>query len=213
MLRVGIGSVVLGASLWAVGGASPTVAAQTATDRKLSCDAFTFLMDRDDFVARFGDAALRDDLINAGGRPIPGTMLFAGTPDHVDLFWNEGRGPRVVTSMTVRTPGTAWASKDGITIGTDLRTVEKINGGPFRLMGFGFDYQGTTMSWADGALAAQEQERCRLRLRLRPDDATADPDVLAQVSGTREYTSSHPAMQDLNPKVYEMWLEFGRFGG
>ena len=188
-------------------------AGQSRADRTLSCEAFTFLMDRDDFMARFGDEALEDDLLNAGGRMIPGTMLFGGTTDHLDLFWNEGRGPRVITSMIARAPESTWRSKDGIRIGSDLAAIEQINGRPFRLMGFGFDYLGTTMSWDGGVLAAQEQERCRLRLRLRPEADAADPDLLGQVSGIREYWSNHPAMRDLNPRVYEMWLEFGRFGG
>lgn len=213
-MRTLVAACGVAAGLACLSGSAPAAQVQQpGADRTLSCDVFTFLMDRDDFVERFGDASLKDDLINAGGRMIPGTMLFAGTSDHLDLFWNEGRGPRVITSMIARAPGSSWRSKDGIGIGSDLAAIEKINGKPFRLMGFGFDYQGTTMSWDGGTLAAQEQERCRLRLRLRPDADNADPEALAQVSGMREYWSHDPAMQDLNPTVYEMWLEFGRFGG
>ena len=186
----------------------------TSSDRVLSCEAFTFLMKREDLVARYGDAAVKDELLNIGeGRLAPGTTVFSGTRDHLDIFWNERGGPKVLTSVIVRSPETTWSSIDGITIGTDLKAIETINGGPFRLMGLAWDYQGTTMSWAAGKLAAREQERCRLRLRLRPDEAAQALDAYQQVQGTREFTSSHPAMQELNPRVYEMWLEFGRFGG
>lgn len=194
---------------WPVAAASQAVA-----DRTLSCEAFTFLMKREDLVTRYGDAAIKDELLNIGeGRMAPGTTVFSGNRDHLDIFWNERGGPKVLTSVIVRSPETTWSSADGITIGTDLKTIEEINGGPFRLMGLAWDYQGTTMSWADGKLAEREQDRCRLRLRLRPDAAGQQLDSYQQVQGSREFTSSHPAMQELNPKVYEMWLEFGRFGG
>jgi hypothetical protein len=35
-------------------------------------------------------------------------------------------------------------------------------------------------------------------------------DVIRQVVGQREYASGHPAMQKLNPTVYELLLQYAR---
>jgi hypothetical protein len=183
-----------------------------AANRQLGCGVFRPGMTRVDLVEMFGEPAISDGLIPVGeGVSQPGTTVFAGTPDHLEVFWNERGGRRTVTSVIVRVPASTWSSTAGIRIGVDLREIERLNGGPFRLMGLGWDYEGTTMSWSEGALAGGDTARCRLRLRLRPDRPDERPEFYQQVTGTREFGSDHPAMQELNPRVYEMWLEFGRF--
>ena len=50
-----------------------------------------------------------------------------------------------------------------------------------------------------------------VRARLRPDPGKDDAERtrwLKQVTGDREFPSTHAAMQALNPRVYEIWLEF-----
>jgi len=196
-------------------GASPAPAQtpQAPAARTLTCDDFDPRMTRADLATRFGDANLADGAIEVGeGMSEPGTIIFGGTRDRMHAFWSQRGGTQFLTSVTVRTEGTAWSTVDGITIGTDLKAIEALNGGPFRLMGFGWDYSGTTMSWSGGRLAQRDTGRCRVRLRLRPAPAADLQDALGQVTGLREFASRHPAMQALNPRVYEMWLELDRFG-
>jgi hypothetical protein len=171
-------------------------------------------MTRDDFVRRFGAAAVEDGLLPIGeGMSEPGSTVFTGTPDHLDVFWNARDAGRELRSIVVRGAGSAWKWTGGIGVGTDLRAIEAANGGPFRLMGFAWDYQGTTMSWSKGKLEGADTGRCRVRLRLKPAADTQSSSAYRQVTGAREYSSAHPAMQELNPRVYEMWLEVGRFEG
>lgn len=194
----------------ASGGSDPQAAPAAA--RRLTCAAFPPGTTHADFVRRFGAAAVADELLSIGeGRSEPGSTVFAGTPEHLDVFWNARDAGREVRSIVVRGAGSRWTWIDGITIGTELRAIEQANGGPFRLMGFAWDYQGTTMSWSKGKLEQADTGRCRVRLRLRPASDTQSSEPYGQVTGAREYSSAHLAMQELNPRVYEMWLEIGRF--
>jgi hypothetical protein len=45
-----------------------------------------------------------------------------------------------------------WRTTYGITQGTTLLELERINRKPFRLAGFDFDYSGTVLSWESGLL-------------------------------------------------------------
>jgi hypothetical protein len=59
-----------------------------------------------------------------------------------------------------------------------------------------------------------EQSRvdgCRLRVNLQPPyDGTIDMDLLRQVRSGREYSSGHPAMQQINPLVVTLSLQYLR---
>ena len=72
--------------------------ARQATEvRRLACDVFPAGMTRVDLARVFGEASLVDDLISvAEGLSQPGTTVFAGTPDHLDVFWNERGGARTL---------------------------------------------------------------------------------------------------------------------
>ena len=91
---------------------------------------------------------------------------------------------------------------------TSLKDLERRNGRPFKLMGFGWDYSGTVSSWDGGNLAVLTKGPGRLILRLMPDEAGINSEEYRTVLGEGEFLSSHPAMQKLNPVVYAMNQEF-----
>ncbi len=91
---------------------------------------------------------------------------------------------------------------------TSLKDLERRNGRPFKLFGFGWDSSGTVFSWEGGNLAALIKGG--LILRLTPDEAGTNSEEYRAVLGESEFLSSHPAMQKLNPTVYAMDLEFRR---
>jgi hypothetical protein len=66
------------------------------------------------------------------------------------------------------------------------------------------------MDWLGGQLEAQNTATCRVRMRLGPDrkgmDATRSA-LINQLKGGAGYSSGHPAMQALDPAVYEMFLQ------
>jgi len=53
---------------------------------------------------------------------------------------------------------------------------------------------------------------CTIRARLRPEGVQDAERQISyrQVLGDREFSSGHPAMQTLDPSVYEVWLDYAR---
>ena len=179
-----------------------------ADSRVFGCHApFTSELTEERLVEIFGARNVQaGEFEFAEGLNEPGAVVFPDAPeDKIQVFWRDGAArsnPRVVR---VRGERTRWRTADGITIETDLKTVERFNGKPFRLLGFGWDYSGTVMSWASGRLASNDAGTCRVRMRLTPPSWSRE---VRQVIGEREFSSGHPAMQALNPRVYELLLSF-----
>jgi hypothetical protein len=103
------------------------------------------------------------DLINTYGKKnvqrakiaVDGTVLFPGTKDALTIEWKaDFAQPERITITNV---GTRWRTKEGISIGTTLKTVEQANKGPFKLTGFEWDYPGRTTSWEKGKLSPSLQ--------------------------------------------------------
>src|SRR5262249_12263360 len=107
-----------------------------------------------------------------------------------------------------------WEGPNGIKIGTRLAELEKLNGGPFTISGFGYNYGGNVLSWDGGKLASLD---CNGRLiltldgdRTRGGDFTIEmtPEERRAVSGDRRITSSTLAMRKLNPSIVGMLFQF-----
>ena len=104
----------------------------------------------------------------------------------------------------VRGRSSEWHTAEGITLGTTLKELEALNGKPFRLMGFEWDYSGVIMSWEGGKLEHLAPVGISLEHIF---EGNPDP-VYFQVSGDREFSSGHPAVQRLNPTVREIVVRF-----
>ena len=87
--------------------------------------------------------------------------------------------------------------------------LERINRKPFRLAGFDWDYSGTVLSWNSGVLEGVfgSEGRKKVFLRLIYSTDPAPPEHRA-VQGDRSFSSGHPAMQKINPHVYQMIFIF-----
>jgi hypothetical protein len=182
-----------------------------------SCEVFSARTSATALGSRFGSANVATDRVPWGGAEgdyNEGTVLFGGHPDaRLEIYWRDTRSKRDPEWVSVRGKHTRWQSTAGITLGTPLRTVERLNGGPFRLLGFGSDVSGTVLGWSGGRLEAQNSNGCRVRLRLGIDWGSVDAKAAAlinQVLGEREFSSGHPVMQQLNPTVYELFLQYDR---
>jgi hypothetical protein len=191
-----------------------------AADRRLafSCTAFAPNVSEADLRARFGAEHVQTALVPWGGAEgdyNEGTVLFGKDSDaKLEIFWQDRAQKRHPGWVSVRGDRSSWRTPAGIAIGTGLRALEGLNGRPFRLVGFGSDVSGTVMSWSDGRLTAQDTTECRVRLRLRvawettQDGRSPQYRQLQQLMGEREFSSGHPAMQALNPSVYELFLQY-----
>jgi hypothetical protein len=135
------------------------------------------------------------------------TVLFPSTPENrVEIVWIDETQKRAPAQVWIRGERSRWKTRDGLTLGLDLRSVEALNGRPFLLAGFSFDYSGTQTSWRNGQLAAPTSSPCGVRVVfVDPPDGTPGS---RQVLGGRQFSSGHPAMQAINPRIEKLWLEY-----
>ena len=173
-------------------------------------------------MGRFGSEYVQTGPVAGGGAEgdyTQGTVMFGETSNaKVEILWKvlESKSAPYLVWITGRQ--SRWRSPEGITLGTDLRTIERINRRPFRMAGFDFDGSGTVISWGGGRLAVPDSTGCKMRLSLdlRYEPAggtpiTADRAALnRQVEGDRYFSSGHPAIQALNPRTYKMFLQYDR---
>jgi hypothetical protein len=153
-----------------------------------------------DLVAAYGAAAVRAAEVPLGeGETAPGTEVFAG--DSLRRFlvtWVDTLERRGPDRVELAGDTTLWRSGAGVTLGLPLARLEQINGGPFTLLGFGWDYGGTVSSWDGGTLAPWEGQAF---VSLAPSAAAYGDSAYQSVLGDRPFASSTPAMQALAPRV------------
>lgn len=162
----------------------------------------------------YGDANVRVEEVDVGeGETAPGATVY---PDdslrRVQVAFRDSAGtvPRFVT---IRGDTSAWHTDAGVTLGTRLSRLAQLNGRPFVLLGFGWDYAGTVVSWNGGRLAPGDSGAGRFIVRLRPTVTGPVADSLARdVLGDREYASDRPSMARLEPAVYELLTIFDEGG-
>lgn len=160
----------------------------------------------------FGDSAIADKDIDVGeGVTEAGTEIYGAIPaKRLAVLWRDPatrKNPSKVIVCYLWMQGDCmWRTSSGIGINTSLEDLERLNGRPFKLLGFGWDYSGTVSSFEGGNLAATIKGG--LILRLTPDEAGTNSEEYGTVLGEGEFLSNLPAMQKLNPAVYQMDLEF-----
>lgn len=153
--------------------------------------------------------AVTDTTIQMGeGETAPGTVVHAADPvRRIEVVWQDSGRTRP-WRIQVSGDSSRWTVAPGIGLGTSLAQLEELNGGPFQLTGFGWDYAGTVLGWNEGAL---EQPLLagngRVILRLAPG-AGAAPSDEAALAGDAVFRSSDPAMQRIDPTVYQIIVEY-----
>jgi len=188
----------------------------TSTSRVLTCGApFGPTASAASLTKVFGESnVLTDDIEIGEGETEEGTVLFGGLPeDRLEILWTDPKRQQLPRMVIVRASKSRWKARTGLTIGITLQTLERLNRRPFRLTGFGWDYGGTVMSWSEGSLDVPESAPCRIRARLTLGDRVGDAREgpwYRQVLGDKDFSSGHPAMQALNPVVYEVFMDYAR---
>ena len=175
---------------------------------------------REDLSRFFPKEAVEDDEIELDeGMLQAATLIYKNDPSRsLAISWN-GKGPQahprqVFVCHGLRRGACRWQTSGGIQIGTHLAQLEAMNGGPFTISGFGFNYGGNVLSWDGGKLAKLD---CPGRLVLTLDGEHSGParyaapmtaEEVHAVRGDRAISSSTPAMRKLNPAVVGILFQF-----
>ena len=174
--------------------------------------------------ALFGlDNVQRIDVYLGEGFTAPGTVVYANDATRrIEVVWSDS-ARTVPKEVRLTGDSSVWHTAEGISLGSTLRDIERLNGFPFKLAGFAFDYAGTivdcgrgrlTMLGCSGGNDSQRAQQGRLVvIRLRPSVSASGVPEYRQVQGDRFFSSGHPAMQALNPRVYQMIVSIGPSGG
>ena len=159
----------------------------------------------------FGPPQVRHEKIHVGeGEFEDGSVIYPDTPSLTILvLWKDSAGRRNPSSIRLR-DRSRQVVYERIGIGTTLKALERLNGRPFALAGFDFDYSGTVTSWLGGRLESISGPACEIKVRLLPSlPKSPSPEQLRAgqaTEGDRDFKSSDPNMQLLNPRVYEVLL-------
>jgi len=166
---------------------------------------------RADLVRTYGAANVVDKDVDVGeGETEPGTVIFPNDPERlIEILWKDPEKKTLPASAQLSGAKSRWKTAHNISLGTSLKDLERLNGRPFKLAGFGWDYSGTVLSWENGSLAADfagGHGRGIIRLDSAASESV-DKDV-AQVEGDGAFLSTHPVMQKLNPTAYQIIIVF-----
>lgn len=148
---------------------------------------------------RFGAANVtRGDVYLGEGQSEPGTILFANDPTRqAAIYWVDPDARVRINQIQVGQGATAWTGPGGLKVGAPLAEVERVNGRPFTLSGFDWDYGGTPQNMRGGTLGATGPDECTSGVRF-----TTGPNVGANYAvGDREFESNSAEVRAANAVV------------
>ena len=157
--------------------------------------------------ARYGAANVRVERVEVGeGVSVPGLVLFPNDSTlRLEVEWGDSLARAKPSRVTMHGAASRWVVFPGVHIGMTLRQVERVNAGPFRLTGFGWDYGGMVTSWEHGRLELLwRSPRNRRAITVRFDASASAAELVSIVSGEAEHGSDERAMYRLNPRIIEI---------
>jgi len=81
------------------------------------------------------------------------TTLWKGQDKEIEIHWKEKKVPfKTIDYLEINRSDSPYQFTNGIKIGTSLKDIEKLNGQPLNLYGFGWDYGGTFIDFGQGRL-------------------------------------------------------------
>jgi len=154
---------------------------------------------------RYGDEAVVQELPGAEGETSKGLVLFPKAMDRrIEVAFIDDK-IATVSALTLRdTAKTSRWTVAGISIGASLATVQKANGKPFVVSGFGWDYGGFVVDFKNGALGRMLPGGCSITLRFGKDGNT--PKALSG-DGVK-VASDNPALLKWAPVVTDISVNF-----
>jgi len=174
-----------------------------------------------DLVKLYGKNNIKNEkiyLYNEGTETEIGTVIYPNDPQKkLKILWKDTEKKKFLKRVELFGNKSCWKIAEGISLGTSLKELERINGSKFILWGFGWDAGGFIKTWGNGKLANKYGDKVSIRLdtisrvkkpenSLVPENVTKDE--FFSVNGAREFSSKHPIMQKINPTVMEIFVNF-----
>ncbi len=146
----------------------------------------------------YGKRNVREKKVHVGeGQYVPGLVLFPGTRAEVEFRFAEGA--RRISLAVITRPKSPWKTAKGIGIGTTGARIERLNGKPFQLYGFEWDYSGRLAGWNGGTLHKALIPDFKPTAKLPAREAQ-------KVMGDARFSSADPVMRRSKIVVYRLQI-------
>jgi len=140
------------------------------------------------------------------GSKIPASILYPNDPRRrLEVLWNNEAG-RTDTQVIAINGKSQWSAPKGLKLGLAIATLEKMNGRPFKLSGFGADGAASVLGWEGGALASLPGG-CKVGMRLF-EDSKSPEEARSAVAGDKELASNDPSLRAVKPTVGEILIGY-----
>lgn len=217
-MRISIAAFLLPLAVPAIAAEAPASAA-AAEMRTLACEG-PFARDASEASLKeaFGAENVEYKTVaGAEGMEAQATVIYPNDPARsVTVFWWDEAARAKPASIQVQADFAAdpdgadlwktailWQSPQGIRIGSTAEEIEKLNGKPFDISGFGWDYGGFAVGWNGGALEPAEGG-CNLTVRFNPSVAETPDGAM----GDTQLKSDSPEMRAAKPRVTEFTIGY-----
>jgi hypothetical protein len=128
------------------------------------------------------------------GTELDGAQLFAGTDRELEILFDEESQEKEI--IDVRIIGKGWKFANGLKLGMNIAEVEKVNGKPYELSGFDWDYGGYA-NFKGGKLEA------KVSVRFSPTG-----EIDQSLSGDKQIPSTNKKLRAAKVAVTEISVFF-----
>lgn len=185
--------------------AGPAAEAAAAPSDEMTC---SYPVGADDTPAsleqRFGADARAETIYGPEGIELSGVALWPDDPRRrVEVVFSE-EGQRVLSFAGVS--GRSEWRLAGLVLGDPLARAAEVNGKPFELWGFAWDYGGYASDLKGGKLQALPGG-CRAIVRF---DVPGDAEIPAELQGEVRLASDDPALAGAGARIVELSVTFDR---
>jgi len=146
------------------------------------------------------------DVDGPDGSKIKASVLFPNEPKRrLEVVWSNDASRSDVSVIAINGKS-QWVAPKGLKLGLSLSALQKANGKPFKLGGFGADGLASVAGWDGGALSSLPGG-CKVGIRLAAD-SKASADARSAVSGDKEFSSDDASVLALKPAVAEILIGY-----
>ena len=191
--------------------AKPAIPAEDLYQLAVGGNGFRPDMRMTDLRARFGEDQVSAAEVPLGeGQTEPGAVIHPQDPARrAYVYFLDANRESTISAIYIRDAESIWRGPLGLRPGNTSLELERMNGGPFRFLGFDWDYGGYVSNWVDGTLSRLLLPPGQLAVRLAPPPLAEGVDLpKGYPRGEGEFASDLAAVRDRPPVVVELGLAF-----
>lgn len=155
---------------------------------------------------QYGDAnVIEGELPGAEGETAQGWIIYPNDPEKKLMLYLDESNVHP-GSLLVDEAKSKWHLSNSIKLGTDSKTLEKLNGKTFSFYGFYWDYGGVISDWNGGELNKKTANGSNISIHLCPPEDSKLPDNYLSGDGT--FKSDNPLARKFPPVVCQLGVYF-----